>query len=144
MLKNIYLALSVLFTLIIGSLASSGATDPWYLALNKAPLNPPGYVFGIVWPILYVLMYVVATRDYQYIKKLFYLQLFFNLIWSWLFFYFQLPLVALADILILILRVVSIFILYQVIIIITAIPFGQFSYFVSYQRKFIKKIKLLF
>ena len=48
------------------------------------------------------------------------------------------------NILILILRVVSIFILYQVIIIITAIPFGQFSYFVSYQRKFIKKIKLLF
>ena len=48
------------------------------------------------------------------------------------------------NILILILRVVSVFILYQVIIIITAIPFGQFSYFVSYQRKFIKKIKLLF
>ena len=48
------------------------------------------------------------------------------------------------NILILILRVVSIFILYQVIIIIIAIPFGQFSYFVSYQRKFIKKIKLLF
>ena len=48
------------------------------------------------------------------------------------------------NILILILRVVSIFVFYQVIIIITAIPFGQFSYFVSYQRKFIKKIKLLF
>lgn len=48
------------------------------------------------------------------------------------------------NILILILRVVSIFILYQVIIIITAIPFGQFSYFISYQRRFIKKIKLLF
>ena len=103
MLKIIYLAFSVLFTLIIGSLASSGATDPWYLALNKAPLNPPGYVFGIVWPILYILMFVVAIRDYQSIKKLFYLQLFFNLIWSWLFFYFQLPLIALIDILILIL-----------------------------------------
>ena len=103
MLKIIYLAFSVLFTLIIGSLASSGATDPWYLALNKAPLNPPGYVFGIVWPILYILMFVVAIRDYQSIKKLFYLQLFFNLIWSWLFFYFHLPLIALIDILILIL-----------------------------------------
>jgi len=103
LLKIIYLALTVLFTLIIGSLASSGATDPWYLALNKAPLNPPGYVFGIVWPILYILMFVVAIRDYQSIKKLFYLQLFFNLIWSWLFFYFQLPLIALIDILILIL-----------------------------------------
>jgi len=103
LLKIIYLAFSVLFTLIIGSLASSGATDPWYLALNKAPLNPPGYVFGIVWPILYILMFVVAIRDYQSIKKLFYLQLFFNLIWSWLFFYFHLPLIALIDILILIL-----------------------------------------
>ena len=48
------------------------------------------------------------------------------------------------NILILILKIVSIFILYQIVIIITAIPFGQFSYFVSYQRKFIKKIKLLF
>ena len=48
------------------------------------------------------------------------------------------------NILILILRVVSIFILYQVIIIITAIPFGQFSYFISYQRRLVKKIKLLF
>lgn len=48
------------------------------------------------------------------------------------------------NILILILKIVSIFILYQIIIIITAIPFGQFSYFISYQRKFIKKIKLLF
>jgi len=48
------------------------------------------------------------------------------------------------NILILILKIVSIFILYQIVIIITAIPFGQFSYFISYQRKFIKKIKLLF
>ncbi len=48
------------------------------------------------------------------------------------------------NILILILKIVSIFILYQIVIIITAIPFGQFSYFISYQRRLIKKIKLLF
>ena len=101
MLKNIYLTISVLFTLIIGSLASTGATDPWYIALNKAPLNPPGYVFGIVWPILYGLMLIVAIREYKFIKNLFYIQLFFNLLWSWLFFYFQLPLISLFDILIL-------------------------------------------
>ena len=103
MLKNIYLTISVLLTLIIGSLASTGATDPWYIALNKAPLNPPGYVFGIVWPILYGLMLIVAIREYKFIKNLFYIQLFFNLLWSWLFFYFQLPLISLLDILILIL-----------------------------------------
>ena len=27
-----------------------------YLSLKKAPFTPPGYVFGIVWPILYTLM----------------------------------------------------------------------------------------
>jgi len=42
------------------------------------------------------------------------------------------------NILILILKIVSIFILYQIVIIITAIPFGQFSYFISYQRRLIK------
>ena len=94
----------VILALIIGGLASTNtADDVWYQTLIKSPLNPPGYVFGIVWPILYILMFVVAIRDYQSIKKLFYLQLFFNLIWSWLFFHFQLPLIALIDILILIL-----------------------------------------
>ena len=102
MLKNISLALTILFTLVVGSLASSGATDPWYISLNKAPLNPPGFVFGIVWPILYFLMFVVATREYEFIKKLFYIQLLFNLAWSWLFFYFQLPLISFIDIMILI------------------------------------------
>ena len=102
MLKNISLALTILFTLVVGSLASSGATDPWYISLNKAPLNPPGFVFGIVWPILYFLMFVVATREYEFIKKLFYIQLFFNLAWSWLFFYFQRPLISFIDIMILI------------------------------------------
>lgn len=102
MLKNISLALTILFILVVGSLASSGATDPWYISLNKAPLNPPGFVFGIVWPILYFLMFVVATREYEFIKKLFYIQLLFNLAWSWLFFYFQLPLISFIDIIILI------------------------------------------
>ena len=98
MLKNIYLALSVLFTLIIGSLASSGATDPWYLTLNKAPLNPPGYVFGIIWPILYLLMSISAFRTFNETKNLFLIQLLFNALWSWLFFAFQMPFVALLNI----------------------------------------------
>ncbi|RYZ10960.1 MAG: tryptophan-rich sensory protein, partial [Alphaproteobacteria bacterium] len=40
----------------LGALASSGNADPWYVALNKAPGNPPGFVFGLVWPVLYILM----------------------------------------------------------------------------------------
>jgi|TARA_S200000501_G_scaffold91239_1_gene84500 tryptophan-rich sensory protein len=89
----------VLITLIVGSLASSNTgTDTWYQGLIKSDLNPPGYVFGIVWPILYLFMGITAWRNIDTIKIYFYIQLFLNAIWSWLFFSFQLPLVALFDI----------------------------------------------
>ena len=89
----------VLLTLIVGSLASTNTgTDSWYLGLAKSDLNPPGYVFGIVWPILYFLMGITIWRTYNAIKNLFYIQLFLNAIWSWLFFSFHLPLIALLDI----------------------------------------------
>ena len=88
-----------LITLIVGSLASSNTgTDTWYQGLIKSDLNPPGYVFGIVWPILYLFMGITAWRNIDTIKIYFYIQLFLNAIWSWLFFSFQLPLVALFDI----------------------------------------------
>ena len=58
----------------------------------------PNYIFGIVWPILYLLMGITAWRTFYTIKKLFYVQLFFNAIWSWLFFSFHLPLISLIDI----------------------------------------------
>ena len=89
----------VLITLIVGSLASSGtAADSWYQDLVKSNLNPPGYVFGIVWPILYLLMGITVWRNFFTIKNIFYIQLFFNAIWSWLFFSFHLPLISLIDI----------------------------------------------
>ena len=68
------------------------------MGLNKSSLNPPGYVFGIVWPILYLLMSVSAFRTFPTSKNIFYTQLFFNAIWSWVFFYFQLPFIALLNI----------------------------------------------
>ena len=89
----------VLITLVVGSLASSSTgADPWYQSLTKSELNPPGYVFGIVWPILYLLMGITAWRTFETIKNLFYIQLFFNAIWSWLFFSFHLPVISLIDI----------------------------------------------
>jgi tryptophan-rich sensory protein len=89
----------VILALIIGGLASSNtADDIWYQALIKSPLNPPGYVFGIVWPILYLLMSISAFRTFNETKNLFLIQLLFNTLWSWLFFAFQMPLVALLNI----------------------------------------------
>ena len=59
--KKIYSNIAVILAAVIGSMASTSAsTDSWYLLLNKSELNPPSYVFGIVWPILYILMMVSA------------------------------------------------------------------------------------
>jgi len=83
----------------VGGLASSNtADDIWYQELVKSSLNPPGYVFGIVWPILYLLMSISAFRTFNETKNLFLIQLLFNAIWSWLFFAFQMPLIALLNI----------------------------------------------
>ena len=89
----------VILALTVGGLASSNtADDIWYQQLIKSPLNPPGYVFGIVWPILYFLMSISAYRTFTETKKLFLIQLLFNALWSWLFFAFQMPFVALLNI----------------------------------------------
>ena len=85
--------------LLLGGLSSSNTGDDiWYQELTKSSLNPPGYVFGIVWPILYLFMSISAYRVFEKIYKLFFIQLFFNTIWSWLFFAFHLPVIALLDI----------------------------------------------
>ena len=81
-----------------GLASSNTADDIWYQELVKSSLNPPGYVFGIVWPILYLLMSISAFRTFNETKNLFLIQLLFNAIWSWLFFAFQMPLIALLNI----------------------------------------------
>ena len=97
--SKVSILLLIPLTLVVGSFASANTgTDLWYQGLIKSDLNPPGYVFGIVWPILYLLMGITAWRTFEIIKNLFYVQLFLNAIWSWLFFSFHLPLISLIDI----------------------------------------------
>ena len=97
------LPLLVILTSIIGSLANIYINaDDWYLNLVKRPLNPPSYVFGIVWPILYAIMAFVSFKMAKKISTLFILQLLANAAWSWIFFYFHAPLIALIDISVLI------------------------------------------
>ena len=97
------LPLLVILTSIIGSLANVYInSDTWYEELIKSPLNPPSYVFGIVWPILYAIMAFVSFKMAEKISTLFILQLLANAAWSWIFFYFHAPLIALVDISVLI------------------------------------------
>ncbi len=109
-IRKYSIVIAVILAAVLGSLASTNSgTDSWYLSLNKSELNPPGYVFGIVWPILYVLMMISAFLTYKKVFVVFNIQLIFNAAWSWLFFRYQMPLVSLLDIYILI--VMNIYIL---------------------------------
>ena len=102
-IKRLSLVLAVILTAYIGSRASIDVSnDLWYTSLNKSDLNPPGYVFGIVWPILYILMMISAFLSYEKVFIVFNIQLVLNAAWSWLFFKFQMPLVSLLDIYLLI------------------------------------------
>ena len=87
--------------LAVGGLAalfSAGSTDK-FSALNQPPLSPPGWLFPIVWGILYILMgtasYIVYSSDAPEISKqkalgLYLVQLGFNFLWPILFFTFGL------------------------------------------------------
>lgn len=66
----------------------------WYRGLRKPWFNPPSWIFGPVWTLLYLLMAIAAWRVSQsapssartWALGLFVVQLALNLAWSWIFF----------------------------------------------------------
>jgi tryptophan-rich sensory protein len=84
----------VLLGSLSGVVAGSGEENPWFATLAKPALYPPGFVFGIVWTVLYALMGVAIARVFaapasparSRAALLFAVQLVLNLAWSTLFF----------------------------------------------------------
>ena len=100
--KKISLPIITFLIAWLGGLSTMYSDWTWYEALNKPFFNPPNYIFGIVWPILYVLMAVVSFLQAQNIFKLYVMQIILNGLWSWLFFVFQSTAFAFLDIVLLI------------------------------------------
>jgi tryptophan-rich sensory protein len=68
---------------------------PWYYNLAKPAFNPPDWVFGPVWTILYAMMSVavwLAYKKSKYSNKIlviYFVHLFINASWSYIFFYYK-------------------------------------------------------
>ena len=103
------LLVCILIPLMIGALggiATASSIDTWYLTLEKPSFNPPNYLFGPVWTVLYILMgvsyYLVVQSPQREGQKaafaVFALQLFLNFCWSFLFFKFGLLGIAFIEI----------------------------------------------
>ena len=85
-------------------------------------------------------MGIAAYRSFDLISKLFLIQLFFNTIWSWLFFAYHLPVIALLDIWLLIfLNIKILLMLYRKdsLSTILYIPYVLWLLFASYLNLFI-------
>ena len=77
-----------------GWLSNSGYGNDWFDALTKPSFMPPGWAFGVVWPILYALMgtalaMILAEPPSERRRNaliLFFIQLALNFAWSPIFF----------------------------------------------------------
>ena len=96
----------------LGYAANSGG---WYSTLNKPAWNPPAWLFGPVWTVLYAAMAVAAWqvwrrggwREQRRPLILFVVQLALNALWTPLFFGLNRPDLAFAEIVLLWLAIVA-------------------------------------
>ena len=92
----------------VGGLASASAGE-FYRELLRPSWAPPGWLFGPVWSVLYLLMGIAAwlvwrARGFAGAKSaltVFIVQLLANALWTWVFFVWRLGGLAFAEILLL-------------------------------------------
>ena len=101
---------------VIGSIFTVAAIPTWYATLAKPALNPPAWVFGPVWTILYALMGVATfliwrkgweKKEVKTALGIFGIQLVLNTLWSVIFFGLHSPGTALIDIIFLWLAILA-------------------------------------
>lgn len=103
-------ALSITMCLLVGA-AGAAVTIPaierWYQFLQKPWFSPPNSVFMPVWTILYVLMGIALARVLTISRQnkdralglyFFGAQLVLNFLWSFFFFFLNVPLIAALEI----------------------------------------------
>ena len=107
MTKNKYLSLGLILLVTflasgIGSFVTSSFKEPWYSEILLPSFTPPSWVFGPVWTTLYIFMSIAAWLVWQQISdkkiiQIYFVHLFFNSIWSVIFFGFHQIFFALID-----------------------------------------------
>ena len=101
---------------VFGSLFTESSLQSWYASLAKPSFTPPGYVIGAVWTVLFLLMgiafYLIwasrsKSKEKSVSMKLYGLQLFLNVLWSFAFFYLRSPFYGLVEITFLFVAIVA-------------------------------------
>ena len=120
--------IAISLPLAVGAVSGAftvSAINGWYATLQKPWFNPPNWIFGPVWTLLYAMMGIAfflvwkstaneSVRNQAMV--LFLIQLTFNFFWSLIFFHWQQPGWAFLEI-----------VLLWVLILITILQFGKIS-----------------
>ncbi|MEO7446434.1 MAG: TspO/MBR family protein [Ferruginibacter sp.] len=112
MKKILPLALAILIPVAIGAVSGLFTTEAiggWYRTIVKPSFNPPNWIFGPVWTLLYILMGIASwlvwkqgkNKDVKPALTLYAIQLILNFSWSFIFFYLEQPGWAFAEIIVL-------------------------------------------
>ena len=121
---GIKLLIAIALPLAVGGLsgyATAGGVSTWYPTLIKPSFNPPAWVFGPVWTLLYIMMGVAAflvwrqgpaAEGGRLARAAFGVQVVLNGLWSILFFGLQTPGWALVEIILLWLAIVATLVLF--------------------------------
>lgn len=76
----------------IAGYVTAGSVHSWFVTLHKPSFNPPSWVFGPVWTVLYIMIGLAGARIWRVRQQhprlfaIFLLQLLLNFAWSFLFF----------------------------------------------------------
>ena len=115
-MKNKYLSLIIILLItflapMIGSYATTVFKEPWYSEIILPSFNPPSWVFGPVWSILYLLMSLAAWKVWtnnfdKKLLKIYFIHLFFNSSWSIVFFGFHQIGLALLNLIIILIFII--------------------------------------
>jgi translocator protein len=115
-LKLLIISLVVVYLVaFIGSIFTSGSTSgEWYDSI-KPSLTPPGWVFPIVWNILFFMIglslyFALQSSDNKqkkYVFIVFGINFFLNIFWSFLYFYLKNPFFAFIEIIVLLVSILS-------------------------------------
>src|SRR5215208_5251362 len=135
------IAAAVVGIAALGGLASDVRSE-WYLSLAKPSWQPPGWVFGPVWTLLYALLAVsafLAWRDAHGPRRPPLLALYaangaLNLAWTYIFFQAKQPVVAGIEILLLLATIVAMAVLvrpFSRIAAATLVPYGAWVAYAS-------------
>jgi len=109
MSKTFKLLIAIILPMVIGGFSgflTANSINGWYSTLQQPSFNPPNWVFGPVWTILYLIMGISLYRiwilpvseDRNKAIGIFTLQMTLNFFWSLIFFRWHLIGIALAEI----------------------------------------------